>query len=236
MLRVAVVGDIHYGLEEPRYHTLPINRLNKEADLFLIAGDLTETGTIAEIERCLQDLKKITIPIVCVLGNHDYNDDNETELAKLLEGENITVLEGESRVLTIGAVTVGIAGVKGFPGGYSNGMVHDFGEKILRDFAQLAKRQARGLANELTQLDTDYRVVLMHYAPIVETLQGENEEIFVWMGNQVFADAIDEAGADVVFHGHAHAGKRVGQTAKGIPVYNVAQPVMDKPYIVYIFE
>ncbi|MEX0789261.1 MAG: metallophosphoesterase, partial [Actinomycetota bacterium] len=166
-------------------------------------------------------------------GNHDYHCDAQDEIRALLEDAGATVLEGESKVLQIGDLSLGIVGSKGFGGGFAGACGSDFGEPEMKAFIRHTKTISDGIFKELSGLDTDYRVVLLHYSPVEDTLAGERREIYPFLGSYLLAEAIDSAGADLVLHGHAHAGSEKGLTARGIDVRNVAQPMLARPYTVY---
>ena len=145
-------------------------------------------------------------------------------------------LEGQSVYFQVGKFRVGIAGLKGFGGGFIGASITEFGEPEMKSFAHQTKLQAEVLQRELSQLDADFRFALLHYSPIEATLLGERREIFPFMGSYLLSEAIDSVGADCVFHGHAHLGTERGATPRGIPVRNVAQPVIRSAYRIYYFE
>jgi Icc-related predicted phosphoesterase len=230
MLRIAAVGDLHYGATKRDQYRADLLRLNNEADLLLLAGDLTQSGDVSEITAFVKDICHLKIPVIAVLGNHDYHNDQQLGIREKLEKCGVVVLEGEVSTLVVLGRTVGIAGIKGFVGGFKEGALHEFGEPELRLFAARAREQADTLRRVLAKLTTDVKIALLHYAPIIETVDGEHPSLHPFMGSSYFGDAIDAAGADIVFHGHAHAGRAVGATQKGIPVYNVAQSVIKQTY------
>lgn len=238
MLRIAAVGDLHYGLKKRKRYQKDFSHLKQEADIFLVAGDITQTGEPDEARLFAEDIQKTGVPTVVVLGNHDYNLDKETEISRVLTGHGITVLEGSCYALRIGNTRVGIAGIKGFVGGFLGTELYEFGEKEMRIFAAQARQQAARLRECLDDLVADYKFVLLHYSPIEATVHGEHLSLHPFMGSYHFAQAIDQFGKTViqgVFHGHAHAGTEKGETEKGTPVWNVAQPVIKQTYKVYTF-
>jgi Icc-related predicted phosphoesterase len=233
MIRIAAVGDLHIGAEERDPWGPWLAGLAEEADLLLLAGDLTRCGAPAEAERVAAELTQVTIPMIAVLGNHDYHADHERDVTAHLTRAGVRVLEGDTVVLSVGQRRVGVAGVKGFGGGFLGACGSEFGEPEMKAFIQHTRRIAAGLRRDLAGMQADVRIALLHYSPIAETLEGERREIYPFLGSYLLAEAIDEAGADLVLHGHAHAGQEVGTTPRGIPVRNVARPVIQRPYKVY---
>lgn len=236
MIRVAAVGDVHY--DESSSHRLKnqFETLNGRADLFLIAGDLTRSGEVGEVLTLIEDLKNIKLPIISVLGNHDFHSDKQKEIQQALRDAGVIVLEGESVVLKVHDMTVGVFGLKGFGGGFGNACCTDFGEPETKAFARHAKRQAEILSQGLSDLQADFRFALLHYSPIEGTLLGERREIYPFLGSFLLGEAIDEADVDGVFHGHAHFGIERGNTPAGVPVRNVAQMVIRHAFNIYSFE
>lgn len=235
MIRLAAIGDVHCweGAED---HIRPIfEKVGSEADILLLAGDLTTTGTAREAEVLCNVLRDVNIPIVAVLGNHDCEDNQEEEITRVLKCRNISVLDGDAVVLNIGGKTVGIAGAKGFCGGFDKYAVEAFGEQALKNFVYASIRESIKVEEALSTLDADYRVVLLHYAPVRETVVGESPELWAFLGASILAKPIDTLGANVVIHAHAHYGSPRGMTKTGIPVFNVARTVM-KGYFVYELE
>ncbi len=236
MIRVAAVGDIHMapdsaGVLRPAFETL-----GECADLLLLAGDLTRHGTLDEAAVVADEVKDLEVPVVAVLGNHDYHSDLQDEVAELLGDAGVTVLEGDATVLDVGGARVGVAGTKGFGGGFAGREGGDFGEPEMKNFMRLTKRCAADLRRSLEglgQRDCAVRIALTHYAPVADTLAGEPPEIFPFLGSYLLAEAMDEAGADLAVHGHAHRGTEHGMTSGGVRVRNVAQPVIGRAFSVY---
>jgi Icc-related predicted phosphoesterase len=170
---------------------------------------------------------------VAVLGNHDHHAGAEDALRAIVEDAGITVLEGGSRVIDVDGGRLGVAGAKGFGGGFAGACAADFGEAEMKRFVRHTKEAAARLGDALGALDADARVALLHYSPVEATLRGERPEIFPFLGSYLLAEAIDHAGADLVLHGHAHAGAQHGVTPGGVPVRNVAQPVIGRAYRVF---
>jgi Icc-related predicted phosphoesterase len=233
MIRIAAVGDLHYGVGSKDILRPSLEHLPQRADLLLLAGDLTRCGGTEEIKVLAEDLRGGQIPVVAVLGNHDYHAGREQEIGRILEAAGVHVLEGENIALEIDGVRVGIAGTKGFGGGFRGAHGSDFGEPEMKAFVGHTKMLADRLERSLDALDVDLRIALLHYSPIEATLEGERLEIYPFLGSYLLAEAIDNTGADLVLHGHAHNGTEKGRTAAGIPVRNVAQPVIRHAYNVY---
>ena len=233
MIRIAAVGDVHVGEDSDQRFEPWIERVCAEADVLLLAGDLTRSGAPSEAARLAEELARISIPIVTVLGNHDYQAEKEEEIGKILTDVGVTVLEGDGVVLPIGEKKLGIAGTKGFGGGFLGACGSDFGEPEMKTFVRLTKRLASALEEQLRALEADARVALLHYSPIAETLGDERLEIFPFLGSYLLAQAVDASGADLVLHGHAHKGREAGVTPGGIPVRNVARSVIKRPYKIY---
>lgn len=231
--RVAAVGDVHFSEDSRgrfRDHWL---RLRDTADVLLLAGDLTTTGDPAQAQVLVEELAGIGVPVVAVLGNHEHHQDRQDEVRRVLERGDVTVLEGETTTLTIRGRTLGIAGTKGFGGGFLGACCHDFGEPEMKAFVRHSERLAERLREDLASLRTDRRIALVHYSPVEATLVGERLEIYPFLGSYLMAEAIDAAGADLVLHGHAHRGTEKGATPGGIQVRNVAFPVIRHACAVY---
>lgn len=236
MIRIAAVGDVHYDLGSRNRLRSQFESLKSHADLLLVAGDLTQRGSLGEAQALAEDLAAASVPVVAVLGNHDYHQGREEEIRETLRRARVILLEGECAEFEIRGRSVGIVGLKGFGGGFFGACITEFGEPEIKQFARHGKEQAQILRRGLGALKTDFRFVLLHFSPIEATLLGERREIFPFLGSYLLAEAIDEIGADAVFHGHAHLGTEKGATPGGIPVRNVAHPVIRHAYNVYSFE
>lgn len=232
-VRIAAVGDVHVGTDMAGRLASSFSLVDEAADLFLLAGDLTRTGRASEAACLAQELSGVTIPVVAVLGNHDLHSDRGVDVVTRLTRAGVTVLEGNATVIDVAGMTVGVAGVKGFGGGFPGRCASDFGETEMKSFIRTTMAAADHLHHALVSLSTDVRIALLHYAPVPETLQGEPLEIYPFLGSYLLAEAIDSAGADLVIHGHAHRGRERGLTPGGIRVRNVAQPVIGAPFRVY---
>jgi Icc-related predicted phosphoesterase len=234
MIRVAAVGDVHVG--EDNYGQLRpyLTKLTDQADVLLLAGDLTRHGTPAEGRLVAEEFKGLSVPVVAVLGNHDYHSDAQTEITAMLSDAGVRVLECSSTVLTCaGGSTLGVAGSKGFGGGFAGKAATAFGEPEIKAFVTHTERMAAQLREQLAELETDYRVALTHYSPVKDTLAGEPPEIYPFLGSYLLAEAMDSTGTDLAVHGHAHAGTEKGATPGGVRVRNVALPVLGRAYAVY---
>ena len=233
MIRVAAVGDVHMSADARGTFRNAFDRLPEVADVLLLAGDLTRVGTEDELTILLDELQGVTVPRFAVFGNHDFESDRVESLAKLLDGADVRVLEGDAAVVELGDETLGIAGTKGFGGGFAGACGSDFGEPEMKAFVRHTKALAYDLHDALVSLRTDVRVALTHFAPVKDTLGGERLEIYPFLGSYLLGEAIDAAGADLIVHGHAHNGTEKGVTPGGIPVRNVALPVIKTAYAVY---
>ena len=234
-MRIAAIADVHYGREERGPLTPVLDQLAQDADVLLIAGDLTRHGDPAEAAELAADLARLEMARVAVLGNHDYHSDCEAEIARLLTDVGVTVLEGGSVVVEVNGERLGVAGAKGFGGGFPGGFVTPFGEPEMKAFArhgvEAAERLGAGLS-ALASAGVEHRVALVHYSPIEATLVGEHPQLWPFLGSYLLAEVVDRSGADLVLHGHAHHGSPAGETAQGVPVRNVAHPVIKVPYLV----
>jgi len=233
-MKIAATADLHFTPQNYDRIREQMNRVRDEADLLVLAGDLTNYGKPAEMESMLNAMMRLRIPTVAVLGNHDYESGQEEELIRLMTAEGIKVLDGTGYERD----GVGFAGTKGFPGGFGRGVLTAFGEREVKAFVQAAIDEALKLERALSQLRTEKRVIVVHYAPIVSTVRGESAEIFPYLGTSRLSEVIDRHGANLVLHGHAHHGQLEGKTVSGIPVYNVALPLImaadsNKPYRIF---
>jgi Icc-related predicted phosphoesterase len=234
VIRIAAFGDCHFGSDSRGTLRPALRRVAADADVLLLAGDLTRVGTADEASALVDELEVVTVPVVGVLGNHDYESDAQDDVAGVLRDAGITVLDGDAIVLDTAAGTVGVAGVKGFGTGFPGAMCSDFGEPEMKAFVRHSRVAAERLRDALVEVQgADARVALTHYAPVTDTLQGERLEIHPFLGSYHLAEAVDEAGADLALHGHAHGGTERGMTPGGVPVRNVAQPVIRSAYRVY---
>jgi Icc-related predicted phosphoesterase len=233
VIRVAAVGDVHFGLDSGGLLRAALERLAEQADVLLLAGDLTTCGDPEEASVLAAELRDLSVPVVAVLGNHDYHSGREAEVRARLERGGIRVLEGEAETIEVGELRLSVAGVKGFMGGFAGACGTEFGEQEMKEFIRVTQRAAARLEELLAGAGADVRVALMHYAPVKGTLLGERLELYPFLGSYLLAEAVDRAGADLVLHGHAHGGTEKAATPGGIHVRNVAQPVIRHAYNVY---
>jgi Icc-related predicted phosphoesterase len=226
------MGDLHVGKDdEGRYREL-FAEISAQADVLALCGDLTNYGTTREAENLAEDLAACTIPVVGVLGNHDFECDQPDEVAKILHEAGVQMLDGEAYEIA----GVGFAGCKGFVGGFGRNMLSAFGEPALKAFVQAAVDENLKLETSLRMLKTERVVVVLHFSPIPETLAGEPPEIFPFLGSSRLAETVDRFdGVQLALHGHAHKGTYEGRTPRGVPVYNVARPLLlqqfGRPYV-----
>src|SRR3954449_12105874 len=230
-MRVAAIGDLHVQESDTAPYRELFAEVSSIADVLLLCGDLTNFGKTTEAEILAEDIRACSIPVVGVLGNHDYECGQPEEVARILHEAGMTVLDEQA----IEIDGVGFAGVKGFMGGYGRGELAPFGEPIAKAFVDEVMKEARKLENALRTLRTDRSVAVLHYSPIPDTLEGEPTEIFQYLGAQRLAEPIDRfEHVKAVVHGHAHHGTYEGRTPLGKPVYNVAQfvlkPLFGRPY------
>lgn len=233
MIRIAAFGDVHVGADSAGHLAPHLAGIEEQADVLLVAGDLTKRGYPEEARVFASELAGVAIPKIAVLGNHDYESDNDAEVVKILEDCDITVLEGESTVVDVGGQRLGVAGTKGFGGGFAGACATAFGEPEIKAFVRHTEALARQLEQALRELDTPHKVALLHFAPCDDTLAGERLEIFPFLGSYLLGEAVDRGGASLALHGHAHGGTEKGTTAGGVPVRNVAQPVLGRAYALY---
>lgn len=233
MIKIAAVGDVHYDRQSRGRLAPYMSNLMNVADLLLLAGDLTQIGTIEEISALADDLAESPVPVIAVLGNHDFHSNQQDRIMEILTRTGVTVLERSTVTLQIHDQSIGIAGLKGFGGGFLGASGSDFGEPEMKAFIRTAKSHASALKDALDSMNTDYKIALMHYSPCEDTLLGEKKEIYPFLGSYLFAEALDEGRADIVFHGHAHHGVEKGVTPGGIPVRNVALPVIHHAFNIY---
>jgi Icc-related predicted phosphoesterase len=230
-LRVAAIGDLHVKED----HTAPYRELfgeiSREADVLVIAGDLTDLGKPREAEVLAEDLRVCSIPVIAVLGNHDYECGCEQEVANILRQAGVRLLDGQATEID----GVGFVGVKGFAGGFGRRMLGSFGEPAIKAMVAEGVNEAMKLENAMRQVRAKRAVVVLHYSPIVETIEGEPLEIFPFLGSSRLAETIDRFKVSAVIHGHAHRGCYQGHTLGGAAVYNVAQHIekpTGKPYAI----
>jgi Icc-related predicted phosphoesterase len=233
VIRIAAVGDVHVDQDVVGRFRPALERLPDQADVLLLAGDLTRHGTEAEARCVATEFGGLGVPVVAVLGNHDYHCDQVPQVIRVLEDAGITVLEGTNVVLDTPGGRLGVAGVKGFGGGFAGRCASAFGEPEMKAFVNTTSLIAEQLGDALRETDCDVRVALTHYAPVPDTLAGEPPEIYPFLGSYLLGQAIDAADVALALHGHAHAGTERGRTPGGVRVRNVAHPVIRQAYSVY---
>ncbi|HLZ00042.1 MAG TPA: metallophosphoesterase [Candidatus Angelobacter sp.] len=234
-MRIAATADIHFTPQSYDRLREPLSHVREEADVLVIAGDLTNYGRPDEMHSLLNALVRLRVPVIAVLGNHDYESGQEQELINLMTAEGIKVLDGSSYERD----SVGFAGAKGFLGGFGRGVLTAFGEKEVKAFVQAGIDETMKLERSLSMLRTQKTVIVTHYAPIAETVQGEPSEIWPYLGSSRLSDVIDRHGASLALHGHAHHGKADGKTTGGVPVSNVSLPLLlaqDPPCAYRLFD
>jgi Icc-related predicted phosphoesterase len=231
-IRIATAGDIHCGRQAACEHLRSaVEDVAQRVDCFLLAGDLTTHGEPEQGQILAQAFAEVDVPILTVLGNHDWHVDRRDELVAVLEEAGMTVLEhGAHRVLDINGAELGVVGAKGFVGGFPGSHLPDFGEPLLREVYAESIREAQGIEAGLRAVAAcPLRIVLLHYAPCTDTLVGEPEPIWTFLGTDRLAGPIIEHEPDLVLHGHAHAGTFEGRVGQ-IPVFNVSVPVLGKDF------
>ena len=233
MIRIAAVGDLHAGPDSVGTIRPRFEDVTDRADALLLAGDLTRRGTEEEGRIVASELRDVGVPVIAVLGNHDHHSGQEASIRRLLEDAGVRVVEREGVVLDFQGARLGVAGTKGFGGGFAGASASAFGEQEMKAFIGHTEELAAGLEEALAGMRADVRVALTHYAPVDTTLAGERLEIFPFLGSYLLAEAIDRAGADLAIHGHAHRGTEKGVTAGGVTVRNVAETVIGHAYKVY---
>jgi Icc-related predicted phosphoesterase len=224
-LKLAAIGDLHVGETHVQPYRDLFSRISQEADVLALCGDLTNYGKTPEVEILAEDLRACTIPVVGVLGNHDYECGQPQEVARILTEAGVKILDGQSYEVN----GVGFAGCKGFIGGFGRYMLSAFGEPEIKSFVQASIDENLKLETSLRMLRTERIVVVLHYSPVQDTVMGEPPEIFPFLGSARMGETIDRfEGISCVLHGHAHRGAYEGRTPRGAPVYNVARPVLNR--------
>jgi Icc-related predicted phosphoesterase len=224
LLKVAAIGDLHVKEDGTASFRELFGEISRSADVLVIAGDLTDLGKPREAEILAEDLRACSIPVVAVLGNHDYECGCVEEVSHILRQAGVRLLDGQTTEIE----GVGFVGVKGFAGGFGRRMLGSFGEPAIKAMVAEGVNEAIRLENAMRQVRSERALVILHYAPIPETIAGEPLEIFPFLGSSRLAETIDRFTVSAVVHGHAHRGAYEGRTPGGAPVYNVAMHI-EKP-------
>ena len=222
-IRIAAVADVHCAKTTQGQLQPVFTAANELADVLLLCGDLTDYGLPEEARNLVAELSGVRIPVIAVLGNHDYESGNG-EMVKEILSDRVRVLDGDS----VEVMGVGFAGVKGFGGGFGRRTLEPWGEAAVKAFVQEAVSEALKLESALARLQTPQRVAVLHYAPIEATVEGEPREIYPFLGSGRLEEPLNRYRVAAAFHGHAHRGSPEGVTTTGIPVYNVAMPLLRK--------
>jgi len=217
-LKVASLGDLHVSEDRPPALRELFGEISRTADVLVLCGDLTELGKPKEAEILAEELRACSVPMVGVLGNHDYESGEADKVADILKSGGLHLLDGQSCEVD----GVGFVGVKGFIGGFGKRMLSSFGETAIKTLVAESQNEAMRLENAMRAVKSERAVVVLHYAPIAETVEGEPPEIFPFLGSSRLAETIDRFTVSAVVHGHAHRGRYEGRTPGGAPVYNVA--------------
>jgi Icc-related predicted phosphoesterase len=233
MISVAAVADVHMDDDVLGRYRPALDELPGQADVLLLGGDLTRHGSASEARCVATEFGNLGVPVIAVLGNHDYHCDQVPQVVEILTDVGITVLEGNSVVVDTPGGRLGVAGAKGFGGGFAGRCASEFGEPEMKAFIRTTCDIADKLAASLQELECDVRVALTHYAPVPDTLAGEPLEIYPFLGSYLLGQAIDSAPTALAVHGHAHHGAERGATPGGVRVRNVAHPVIKQAYNVF---
>jgi Icc-related predicted phosphoesterase len=234
-MKIAAIGDLHVKTTDKGKWADHFKEVSKQADVFLICGDLTDTGDEAEAEILAEELKVCSIPVITVLGNHDFEKGRHKIIRHIVHSDHVHVLDGESIVFD----SVGFAGVKGFGGGFDDHMLSMFGEDAMKNFVKEGVNEALSLDRALSRLDqeneTMKKIVVLHYSPIKATVAGEPEAVYPFLGCSRLAEPLTRRQVIAAFHGHAHRGTFKGEAPGGVKVFNVAAPVLQKAGIITPF-
>ena len=226
LVRVAAVGDLHCARTSQGAFQPLFAQIGDAADLLLLTGDLTDHGLAEEARVLAQELATLRIPTVAVLGNHDYESNQQLEVRNILTGAGVTMLDGEACEV----LKIGIAGVKGFAGGFGKRALGPWGEAMIKQFVHEAVNEALKLEAALARLRTPQIIALMHYSPIQQTVEGEPLEIYAFVGSSRLEEPLNRYPVTLAFHGHAHRGQPHGTTASSVPVYNVSMPLLTRTF------
>jgi Icc-related predicted phosphoesterase len=226
IVRVAAVGDLHCTRTSHGAFQTLFSQVSASADMLLLAGDLTDTGLPDEARVLARECAALHVPAIAVFGNHDHESNQQGEVRTILTDAGVTVLDGEATEVR----GIGIAGVKGFAGGFGKRALGPWGEGAIKQFVHEALNEALKLEAALARLRTRHQIVLLHYAPIQETVEGEPPEIYAFVGSSRLEDPISRFPVSMAFHGHAHRGQPEGRTKNHVPVYNVSMPLLTRTF------
>ena len=235
-VRIAAVADVHCNRSSQGAFQQLFQEINERADVLVLAGDLTDYGLPEEAHVLARELSSLRVPVIGVLGNHDYESGKQAEVTEILCDTGMLMLDGDAHEIE----GVGFAGTKGFGGGFGTGTLAPWGEEAVKAFVQEGINEALKLEKAVARLRTPNKIVVLHYAPIQQTVEGEPETIFPYLGTSRLEEPLARYPVNAVFHGHAHRGTLEGVTMGGTPVYNVAMPLLKRdfpnklPY--YLFE
>jgi Icc-related predicted phosphoesterase len=233
-LRVAAVGDLHFGKQSHGSFQALFAQVSDQADVLLLCGDFTDYGLPDEARGLAKEISSgLRIPVLAVLGNHDFHSGKADDVAQIMRDAGVVILDGDAQEVQ----GVGFAGVKGFGGGFGLRALGPWGEETFKRFVHEAVEEALKLESALARLRTPQRIAVLHYSPIRETVEGEPLEIFPFLGSSRLEEPINRYQVTAVVHGHAHRGQLQGRTASGVPVYNVCLPLLtrstpERPFIV----
>jgi Icc-related predicted phosphoesterase len=221
-LRLSAVADIHCTRKPADTPRNLLSAMAQQSDILLLGGDLCDAGLPEEAEILAREIAGLKVPVIAVLGNHDFEADKAAEIVEILSNAGVNILDGKPCEID----GVGFAGVKGFAGGFGEKALQSWGEPTIKTFVREAVEEALKLESALAGLRTPTRIVLLHYSPIVETVIGEPPEIFPFLGSSRLEDPLNRYPVAAVFHGHAHRGSPQGVTKMGVPVFNVAKSLL----------
>ncbi len=225
-VRIAALGDLHCTRTSAGKFQSLFAQISEAADLVLLAGDLTDAGHPEEARILARELSALRIPGAAVFGNHDFESGRQEELAHILSDTGLNVLDGEACEIN----GIGIAGVKGFAGGFGTSALGPWGEPTIKQFVHEAVNEALKLEASLARLRSKRQVVLLHYSPVRETVEGEPLEIYPFVGSSRLEEPIGRFPVSIVVHGHAHRGRHEGRTKNNVPVYNVSLPLLNRMF------
>jgi Icc-related predicted phosphoesterase len=225
-VRVALTADLHCTKTSQGAFQPLFTAIAEAADVLLIAGDLTDYGLPEEASVLVRELSAVRMPVVAVLGNHDVESSRQGEVTQILKDAGVSVLDGDACEV----LGVGIAGAKGFGGGFGQRSLAPWGETVLKEFVREAIDEGLKIEKALTRLRSNHLIALLHYAPVQDTVDGEPREIYPFLGSSRLEDPINRFPVSLVVHGHAHQGQAEGRTSRGVPVYNVSMPLLTRTF------